>query len=133
MSPSSSFFLRYQIQSGIRLSLICLIVASFIMRLCEALIEACSSDYSQLTAFGFAVLFPAVLCALLLAMPPARSSEGILMRIGTIFQLILIICLPSLGLLLLLGLPVTFLIIEVLETKLPPAFRDAIKSRLVQC
>src|SRR5262245_60747879 len=77
-------------------------------------------DEQPLLTFPLAVIFPTVLIAALLLLPPAETREGLLMRIGTIIQLLLIIGLPPLALYLALGLPVVFLVAELIETRLPP-------------
>jgi hypothetical protein len=55
------------------------------------------------------------------------------MRLGTIFQLVLVIAVPRFSLQLLLGLPVVFLLVELFETRLAPGLRDAIATLLVEC
>jgi hypothetical protein len=95
------------------------VVGAVTFRLFAACVAAWRADVEPFVAFGFGAVFPAVLFALLMQLPPTRSPEGVLMRIGTAAQLILIICFPSWGLLLLLGLPVTFLVVEIFETKAP--------------
>jgi hypothetical protein len=57
-------------------------------------------------------------------MPPAKSREGILMRLGAIMQLMAIIALPSLALRLALGLPVVFLVVELYATRIPVSLRN---------
>jgi hypothetical protein len=81
-------------------------------------------DPDALLALPLTAIFPALLVLLLSMMPPARSREGILMRIGTMAQLCLIILLPPLALYLALGLPVVFLVVELFETRVPRAIRE---------
>ena len=95
--------------------------------------EARRGDLEQLTAYGFTVVFPLVLIGLLLSQGPGRTREGVLMRIGTACQMILIIAVPPLALHLLLGLPVVFLMVELFETRLPTTLREPVAARLVQC
>jgi hypothetical protein len=52
-------------------------------------------DLDPFVTIGFSARFPLLLCLLMLAMPPSGSSEGILMRIATILQLILIVFFPA--------------------------------------
>lgn len=85
-----------------------------------------------LLAYPLGVIFPAVLILLLLRMPPASSREGILMRVGTIVQLLLIILLPEAALYLALGFPVVFLVVELFETRMPARWRDPIVRLAIQ-
>ena len=89
------------------------------------------ADEAQLLAFPLAVIFPSLLCLALAAMPPARSREGALMRVGTMIQCTAIVFLPKLALPLALGLPVVFIVVELFETRCPPRLRDVIARRLV--
>jgi len=89
-----------------------------------------SGDPSRLLAFPFSAILPAVLMAVLAMMPPTRSREGLLMRVGAMIQLWLIILLPPLALYLALGFPVVFLVVEIFETRLSPRIRDPL-ARLV--
>lgn len=74
---------------------------------------------AELLAFPFTVIFPAILIVLLLRMEPTKTREGLLMRIGTLIQLLLIISLPGFALHLALGFPFVFLAVEFFETRLP--------------
>lgn len=87
-------------------------------------------DEHALLAYPLTVIFPAVLIAILLFMPSTASREGLLMRVGTIVQLLLIVALPAFALYLALGLPVVFLVVELFETRLPHGLRDRL-ARLV--
>ena len=88
-------------------------------------------DEHALLAFPLAVIFPALLVAILAMLPPAETREGLLMRAGTIIQLLLIIGLPPHALHLTLGLPVVFLVVELFETRLSPALRDRLAGLVV--
>ncbi|SFK29814.1 hypothetical protein [Methylorubrum salsuginis] len=90
-----------------------------------------ASDEGPLLAYPLSVIFPALLVVALMRMPPAVSREGILMRLGTMIQCVLIVALPPLALHLALGLPVVFLVVELFETRCPPALRDALARRVV--
>ena len=81
-------------------------------------------DEGPLLAFPLAVIVPAVLIALLLAMQPTGTREGLLMRVGTLLQLLFVIALPPVALYLALGLPVVFLVVEFVETRVPPGLRN---------
>lgn len=104
-----------------------------LVRLVAAVIAALAGDVAALTAFGFTVLLPLLLVARLLSLGPARTREGVLMRLGTAGQLVLVIAVPPFALHLALGLPVVFLLVELFETRLPPGLRDPIRARLVAC
>lgn len=91
-----------------------------------------NGDEHELLAYPLTVIFPAVLIAILLVMPPTESREGLLMRVGTIVQLLLIVALPAFALYLALGLPVVFLVVELFETRLPHALRDRLARLVVQ-
>ncbi len=85
------------------------------------------------TDYGFTVLFPLVLIGLLLSVGPGRTREGVLMRIGTAFQMILVIAVPPLALQFVLGLPIVFLLVELFETRTPARLREFVAARWVQC
>jgi hypothetical protein len=84
-----------------------------------------------LLAYPLTVIFPAVLIAVLLLQPPTETREGLLMRVGTVIQLLLIIALPGLALYLALGFPVVFLVVELFETRLNPRLRDRLVGLVV--
>ena len=86
-----------------------------------------------LTAYGFTVVFPLVLIGLLLSLAPGRTREGVLMRIGTAFQMILVIVVPLLALHFVLGLPLVFLLVELFETRVPDRLREPLAAWWVQC
>ena len=88
-------------------------------------------DERLLLGFPLSVICPAVLVILLFLMPPARTREGLLMRIGAIVQLLLIILIPSLSLYLALGLPVVFLAVEMFERHVPLAIRAFVTKIVV--
>jgi hypothetical protein len=103
-------------------------------RLILALVAAArTGDLGPLTAYGFTVVFPLVLIGMLLSMAPGRTREGVLMRIGTAIQMILVIAVPRFALHLVLGLPLVFLLVELFETRLPPAVREPVAAWWVQC
>ncbi|MET0970121.1 MAG: hypothetical protein ABWY18_13030 [Tardiphaga sp.] len=103
------------------------------MRLCLDVAAAEAGDLGPFEGFSFAVVLPVLLLGLTLSIRGDRSREGVLMRIGTACQLILIIAVPSLGLLLLLGLPVVFLLVELFETRVPARLRNLVSGFLVTC
>jgi hypothetical protein len=94
-------------------------------------VGAARESLDDLTAYGFTVIFP--LALVLLIFGRSRTREGVLMRLATIGQLLLIVAIPPYALQLLLGLPIAFLFVELFETRLPAAIRDPIATRLVRC
>jgi hypothetical protein len=108
------------------------LAVAVLFRFSAARAAAWRGDVEPMVAFGFVVIFPSVLVALLLGMPPTRSVEGVWMRIAAAIDLIAIVCFPSWGLLLLLGLPVTFLCVEILETRAPDRLREIAQRLLVR-
>ncbi len=85
---------------------------------------------SRLLAFPFGAVLPAMLLVILSLLPPTRTREGVLMRVGAMIQLWLVIVLPVVALYLTLGFPVVFLVVELFETRLPPRLREPL-ARLV--
>ena len=85
----------------------------------------------MLLAFPFGAVLPAVLLILLALMPPTRTREGLLMRVGAMMQLWLIIALPRFALHLALGFPVVFLAVELFETRVPRRIRDPLVRLVV--
>jgi hypothetical protein len=92
-----------------------------------------TATLGSLTDYGFTVVFPLVLIGLLLSMGPGRTREGVLMRIGTACQMILVIAVPPLALQFVLGLPIVFLLVELFETHTPARLREFVAARWVQC
>ncbi len=92
-----------------------------------------TGNLAPLTTYGFTVVFPLVLIGLLLSLGPSRTREGVLMRIGTACQMILVILVPPLALHLVLGLPIVFLFVELFETRMPAKLRESVAARWVQC
>lgn len=116
----------FRLRRRIKLVLALVIGAGVAARFATMMSALAGGDPDHLLAFPLAVIFPAILAALLLAMPATRSREGALMRLGTIIQLALIILLPPVALYLALGLPVVFLLVELFETRLPQPLRDPV-------
>ena len=116
----------FRLRRSIKLALALAIASGVGVRLATMVTALAEGDPDHLLAFPLAVIFPAILAGLLLAMPATRSREGALMRLGTIIQLALIILLPTVALYLALGLPVVFLVVELFETRLPRALREPV-------
>jgi hypothetical protein len=108
----------------------CGCIAIAVLRAADVVHSLARGAEHELLAYPLTVIFPATLIGSLLLMPPAESREGLLMRVGTIIQLLLIIALPTCALYLALGLPIVFLVVELFETRLPQALRDRL-ARLV--
>ena len=87
-------------------------------------------DASRLLAFPFGAILPALLLLILSLLPPTRTREGLLMRVGAMIQLWLVIVLPVAALYLTLGFPVVFMVVELFETRLSPRLREPL-ARLV--
>lgn len=90
-----------------------------------------SGDKTAFLAFPLTVFIPTLAFLFLATRTGMSSSEGVLMQIGTLIQLLLIIALPKFALYLALGFPVVFLVIELFETRSPASFRKLIKSRII--
>lgn len=114
----------FRLRNSVRIALTAVLGAAVAARLGAMILALRQGDPDLLLAFPLTVIFPAILAGLLLAMPPTRSREGALMRLGTIIQFGLIVLLPDLALYLALGLPVVFLAVELFETRLPPTLRE---------
>lgn len=106
----------------------CLVV----LRVAEAIRALLYGDETALLILPLGVLLPGLLIGALLMMPPTRTREGLLMRLGTAIQLLLIIAIPPLALHLALGLPVVFLVVEVFETRLPATIRDPVVRGMIR-
>ncbi len=96
-----------------------------------AVANANAGELEPLITFGFTSAFPLVLIAGVMRLGPGRTCEGILMRLGTVFQLLLIIAAAPFALHLLLGLPVVFLAVELFETRAPAPLRHFAERWLV--
>jgi len=124
---------RFDMTRLARCALAIAAVAAFAVRLAATFAAAAKGDVEPATGFGFTVIFPLVLFTLIFWLGPNRSREGVLMRIGTACQLILIVAAPPIALLLLLGLPVVYLLVELFETRSPAFLRKPITRLLVGC
>lgn len=108
-------------------------VAAATWRMIAAIMTALNANLEGLIGYGFEVIFPLILISLILSMGPSKTREGILMRFATMCQLILVISVPPFSLHMLLGLPVVYLLVELLETRLPASVREPIEKWLVSC
>lgn len=121
---------QFKIRTPARFVAGCCCITLAVGRAVDVVSSLARGEEHALLAYPLTVIFPTVLIAILLLMPPVESREGLLMRVGTIVQLLLIIALPTFALYLTLGFPVVFLVVELFETRLPHALRDRL-SRLV--
>ncbi len=113
---------------------LCLAVAFLLAlawRFAAAVLSFRLGDIDPATRFGLQVVFPSVLAFLLLAMPPGRSVEGVLMRVGACVQLLFVVLVPRFALPLALGSPVVFLVVELFETWAPRPLRRIVEGALV--
>lgn len=122
----------FEIRRSVKLALMLMTATGVAVRMAEMVRAVGTDNPDPLLAFPLTVVFPAILIGLLLAMPPTRSREGALMRLGTTIQLGLIVLLPDASLLLALGLPVVFLVVELFETRLPQGLRDPIVRAVLE-
>lgn len=118
----------FVLHQGFRVLVIALLLLLVGGRLLLALQAAQAGEGAQLTAFSFAVVLPASVVVALLGLPATRTLEGILMRIGTLLQLLLLLALPAFSLHLLLGLPLVFLVVELFVTRVPERLRQPIQQ-----
>lgn len=116
-----------------RRSIVAATASAAFVRLVWAVGAAEDGDVGPATAYAFTVIFPVVLIGLLLSLGPGRTREGVLMRLGTACQIVLVIAVPPYALHLLLGLPIVFLLVELFETRLPKRLREPIAARLIAC
>ncbi|KQT91216.1 hypothetical protein ASG60_21505 [Methylobacterium sp. Leaf469] len=120
----------FRFRSTVRRIALVLAAAALGYRIATVIAALQAGDPSLLLAFPFGAILPAVLLVVLVALPPTRTREGLLMRAGAMIQLWLIILLPTVALYLALGFPVVFLVVELFETRLPSQIRDPL-TRLV--
>ena len=120
----------FQIRPMMICVLILVLVMGVFLRGLDVVQALASENETPLLTFPLTVIFPVLLVVALLLMKPAGSRESLLMRFGTILQLILIIIFKDWALYLALGFPFVFLTIEIFETHLPDSLSTPL-SRLV--
>ena len=121
---------RRHLKGWVRAALFLGLGTVLVVRTVVAIVDLGERDPTAFLTLPLGAILPTLLAVALLAMPPARTTEGALMRVGTVLHLLLILCLPPLALHLALGLPVVFLAVELYQTRLPRMFRDPL-TRLV--
>jgi hypothetical protein len=82
-------------------------------------------------AVPLAVVLPFLGLLYLGRLPGTTSSEGAIMRLAMMVQILLILALPTYALHLALGFPVALLAVELFETRVPRVLRDDIKHRVL--
>jgi len=111
--------LKYSLYPKLLIGFLVVTAIAISMRLFFALDKWLQGSSTEIEAYSFAVIFPAVLIVALSFMDKTKTKEGLLMRFGTMIQLLLIISLPKFSLYLALGLPVVFLVVEIFVTRVP--------------
>lgn len=121
---------EYRIRAAARRAAWGLLAAALVWRAAVMISSLQAGHASRLLAFPFGAVLPAMLLVILSLLPPTRTREGLLMRVGAMIQLWLVIVLPVVALYLTLGFPVVFLVVELFETRLPRRLREPL-ARLV--
>lgn len=111
--------------------LLCVCAISF-TRLMFSISQRLNGNKVFLESYSFCVIFPAVLIFVLAFLGKTKTKEGLLMRFGTMIQLFLIICFPVFSLYLALGLPVVFLVVEILVQHTPKSLFSAIERIIIR-
>ena len=120
----------FEIRRTTKIGLCLAALVVFFWRSMTAIISLNEGNEAALLAFPLTVIFPMILIAILLLMPPTQTREGLLMRFGTLIHLLLILSLPQFALFLALGFPFVFLVVELFETRIPKAVTTPL-SKLV--
>ncbi len=94
-----------------------LVAACF--RLMSAITQWQAGENTEIQSDAFCVVFPVSLLAVLTFMGKTRTKEGMLMRFGSMLQVLLILWLPDFALYLALGFPVVFFAVEIFCTRIP--------------
>jgi len=123
---------QYSLNSKVALIFKSLTVCASIIRLLHALVKWNEGSNAEIEVFTFTVIFPAVLIFSLVEMKTAQTKEGVLMRFGTLVQLLLIICIPPFSLYLALGMPVVFLVVELFVTRIPNNISSSIERFILK-
>tara|TARA_B100001989_G_scaffold252946_1_gene237102 strand:- start:249 stop:623 length:375 start_codon:yes stop_codon:yes gene_type:complete len=124
--------LKYSLCPKILIAFLIVTALAVSIRLFFALDNWFQGNSTEIEAYSFAVIFPAVLIVALSFMDKTKTKEGLLMRFGTMIQLLLIISLPKFSLYLALGLPVVFLVVELFVTRVPKIITTPIERIIVR-
>lgn len=95
----------------------------------QGLVEGDETDF---LTFPLAVILPALAFAFLALRNSFASAEGALMHLCAMLQLLLILAMPRFALLLALGFPVGFLLVELFETRCPSSLRDPLRRGFLE-
>ena len=120
----------YNIRKTTKVCITAFTAIALILRGLDVASPLSNGNESPLLAFPLTVIFPVILISILLLMRPTKTREGLLMRFGTLVQLLLILYLPSFALYLALGFPFVFLSVELFENHFPASLRKPL-SKLV--
>jgi len=107
----------YALRKEALCALLLAVCTACLVRLFLAILSWRNGHNELLEAYSFSVIFPAFLVLVLLFSGHTKTKEGLLMRFGTMVQLLLIISIPAFSLYLALGLPVVFLVVELFVQK----------------
>lgn len=99
----------------------------------DATLSLFGTDKTAFLSFPLTVFMPAAVFLFLATRRGLSSEEGVLMQLGTMIHLLLIIAIPGFALVLVLGFPVVFLMVELFETRAPRKLRHWIKQQVVMC
>lgn len=124
--------LKYSLRSTTLYTFLIITTLIASIRFISALNSWHKGNNSEIEAYSFTVIFPAVLIFTLSFMGKTITKEGLLMRFGTMTQLLLIISIPKFSLYLALGFPVVFLVVELFVTRVPKTITTPIERVIVK-
>lgn len=124
--------MKYSLCPKILTAFLLLTLSAVCIRFYSAIVLWLDGYNTAIESYSFTVIFPAVLILALVAMDKTNTKEGLLMRFGTMIQLLLIISLPPFSLYLALGLPVVFLVVELFVTRVPKVITTPIEKLIVR-
>ncbi|MES2984321.1 MAG: hypothetical protein V4735_03940 [Pseudomonadota bacterium] len=123
--------MAYTLRSQMRAVVLAVAFFAIFIRLVSALNAWQLGQNTEIQSYAFCVVFPASLLLLFAFMGTARTKEGMLMRFGSMLQLLLILCLPSFALYLALGFPVVFFAVEIFCTRIPRKLAQPIERAIL--
>lgn len=121
----------YALRTQVRTTILGIALLAAIVRLLAAIHAWQIGNYAEIQSYVFCVIFPLALLALLAFMGATQTIEGMLMRFGSMLQLLLILCIPPYSLHLALGFPVVFLVVEIFSTHLPKEISQPIERTII--
>lgn len=122
----------YALRKEILIALFLTVGAVCLARLFFAISLWMEGHNEMLEAYSFCVIFPSVIIFALCFLGNTKTKEGLLMRFGTMLQLLLIISIPVFSLYLALGLPVVFLVVELFVQKTPRVIYVPIERMIIR-